>query len=77
MSTSLDSASSPGGLLDLVRPDLRGFGGYKTARTESVRGDVWLNANEAAWANVADADDAARRYPEPQPAALRQSLAAL
>lgn len=61
----------------LAREDLRGFGGYRSARSEAVRGDVWLNANEAAWANPADIDDSTRRYPEPQPAALRAALAAL
>lgn len=57
------------------RADLQGFGGYRSARTESVQGDVWLNANEAAWANPADEEDLARRYPEPQPAALRAAMA--
>ena len=61
----------------LARADLRGFGGYRSARSEAVRGDVWLNANEAAWANPADIEDLARRYPEPQPPALRSALASL
>ncbi len=65
------------GVIDLVRPDLRGFAGYKSARSESLRGDVWLNANESAWANPADASASSRRYPEPQPQALRDALAAL
>lgn len=64
-------------LLDLVRPDLRGFGGYKSARSESSRGEVWLNANESAWANPADATASSRRYPDPQPLALRAALASL
>lgn len=64
-------------VLDLVRDDLRGFTGYKSARTEALRGDVWLNANESAWANPADADARCRRYPDPQPAALRELLSAL
>ena len=64
-------------VLDLVRDDLRGFGGYKSARTEALRGDVWLNANESAWGNPADPDAACRRYPDPQPAALRAALADL
>lgn len=63
------------GLLSLVRPDLRDFGGYKSARSEALRGDVWLNANESAWANPADGDGRSRRYPEPQPPALRTRLA--
>ena len=70
MNGSASNAPSAG-VLELVRPDLRGFGGYKSARTEALRGDVWLNANESAWANPADADAVCRRYPEPQPAALR------
>ncbi len=61
----------------LARADLRGFGGYRSARKEEVFGEVWLNANEAAWPNPADAGDGVRRYPEPQPQALREALAAL
>ncbi len=76
MNGSASNAPSAG-VLELVRPDLRGFGGYKSARTEALRGDVWLNANESAWANPADADAVCRRYPEPQPAALRAALAEL
>jgi histidinol-phosphate aminotransferase len=64
-------------LLQLVREDLRGFAGYKSARTEALQGDVWLNANESAWANPADANASSRRYPDPQPAALRTALAYL
>ncbi len=62
-------------VLPLVRPDLRDFAGYKSARSEALRGDVWLNANESAWANPADVDGASRRYPDPQPPALRARLA--
>ena len=42
-------------LLALVREDLRGFAGYSSARSEKLQGDVWLNANESAWPNPADA----------------------
>ena len=66
-----------GGLLDLVREDLRGFGGYSSARSHALQGEVWLNANESPWSNPADASGGSRRYPEPQPAALREALAAL
>lgn len=66
--------SSPRGL---VRADLRDFTGYSSARTSRLEGEVWLNANEAPWANPADADADVRRYPDPQPAALRARLAAL
>ena len=63
--------------LQLARPDLRGFAGYRSARSEALRGEVWLNANEAAWANPVDRDGQARRYPEPQPRELRVALAGL
>lgn len=64
-------------VLDLVRPDLRAFGGYASARREKATGHVWLNANESPWASVADPGQSLNRYPEPQPAALRARLAAL
>ena len=64
-------------VLDLVREDLRSFAGYKSARTEALQGDIWLNANESAWANPADTTASSRRYPDPQPVALRDTLAAL
>jgi histidinol-phosphate aminotransferase len=62
-------------VLELIREDLRGFAGYKSARSEALRGDVWLNANESAWANPADTQSSCRRYPDPQPQALRGRLA--
>lgn len=61
----------------LLREDLRGFGGYKSARSETATGAVWLNANEAAWPNASDPDARLRRYPQPQPEALCAQLAAL
>lgn len=64
-------------VLDLVREDLRDFGGYSSARSAKLQGDVWLNANESAWANPGDADASCRRYPDPQPQALRERLASL
>ena len=64
-------------VLELVREDLRDFSGYKSARTETLQGDVWLNANESAWANPADTNATSRRYPDPQPTALRSALAEL
>jgi len=66
--------SSP---LALVREDLRDFGGYRSARSDRLQGDVWLNANESPWPNVADDDGSLRRYPDPQPQALRDALADL
>ena len=67
----------PGTAELLLREDLRGFGGYRSARSERSRGEVWLNANESPSPSPADADGALRRYPEPQPHALREGLAAL
>jgi len=64
-------------VLSLLRPDLRAFAGYSSARSSALQGDVWLNANESAWANPADVDGSSRRYPDPQPAALVQALADL
>lgn len=60
----------------LVREDLLEFAGYRSARSEKIDGDIWLNANEAARDNAADPTGTLRRYPEPQPARLRQLLAA-
>src|SRR5690606_33785498 len=64
-------------VLDLVRPDLRAFAGYTSARKTGVSGNIWLNANESPWPNPGDAGARCNRYPEPQPAPLRQALAAL
>lgn len=64
-------------VLALVREDLRDFAGYSSARSSRLQGEVWLNANESAWANPADADATCRRYPDPQPEALRAALADL
>ncbi|MEN5061503.1 histidinol-phosphate transaminase [Luteimonas sp. TWI1416] len=64
-------------VLDLVRDDLRAFSGYASARTQALQGEIWLNANEAPWANPGDADGQCRRYPAPQPPALQARLAAL
>lgn len=61
----------------LLREDLRDFGGYRSARSETLSGSIWLNANESAWANGSDADGRLRRYPPPQPAALCARLAEL
>lgn len=65
-------------VLDLLRPDLRDFAGYSSARRSgTMPAQVWLNANENPWPNPADPDAHCRRYPEPQPQALRAALAAL
>lgn len=71
---ALTIASSP---LSLVREDLRDFAGYQSARSQRLQGSVWLNANESPWRNDADGDGSLRRYPDPQPQALREALAGL
>lgn len=63
--------------LDLLRPDLRDFAGYVSARSFKGAGKVWLNANESPWASPADPGLALNRYPEPQPAALGARMAEL
>ena len=67
------------GILDLIRPDLRDFAGYGSARRQldlaMAAADLWLNANESPYKSPADPEGAQRRYPEPQPAALREALA--
>lgn len=50
-------------VLALVRPDLQAFAGYSSARSAAVQGEVWLNANESAWANPADAAGSSRAIP--------------
>jgi histidinol-phosphate aminotransferase len=61
----------------LLREDLRDFTGYRSARSEAVSGETWLNANESPWPNPADDGGRLRRYPAPQPEALRAALAEL
>lgn len=76
MSAMLDPIPATGPLA-LLREDLRDFAGYRSARSDQLQGRIWLNANESPWANPADRDGALRRYPDPQPQALREALAAL
>jgi histidinol-phosphate aminotransferase len=63
-------------VLDLLRPDLRDFAGYSSARLEASGGEVLLNANESPWPVPGDALGL-NRYPAPQPAELVERLAAL
>lgn len=62
---------------NLLRPDLRAFTGYRSARCEGHTGDAWLDANEGAQANLVDRGGYLRRYPQPQPQRLRGALATL
>ncbi|MDI1252952.1 histidinol-phosphate transaminase [Thermomonas sp.] len=61
----------------LLRSDLRDFGGYRSARSDKLDGDIWLNANESPWANPGTPASDLRRYPSPQPQQLRDVLAGL
>jgi histidinol-phosphate aminotransferase len=49
---------------------------YSSARMEASGGKVFLNANESPWTPQGD-DLGCNRYPDPQPAALIDALAAL
>lgn len=63
--------------IDLLRPDLRDFTGYASARRASATGHVWLNANESPLPSPIDGGQGLNRYPDPQPVALRDRLAQL
>lgn len=63
-------------VLELVRDDLRDFGGYSSARKEAKGGRILLNANESPWPAAGDALGL-NRYPDPQPAQLLERLAKL
>ena len=62
-------------ILDLVRPDLRGFSGYLSARKQNSNGAIWLNANESPSQHSFD-NLGLNRYPEPQPKALKTAMSA-
>ena len=64
-------------VLELARPEIRAMQPYSSARMEASGGQVLLNANESAWAPAGDDGLGCTRYPEPQPAALVDTLAAL
>jgi histidinol-phosphate aminotransferase len=58
-------------LIDLIRPDLRHFKPYSSARDEAKNGKIWLNANESPW----DYSGAGfNRYPQKQPAFLLEKI---
>ncbi|AND68222.1 histidinol-phosphate aminotransferase [Dyella thiooxydans] len=64
-------------VLDLARPEIRAMQPYSSARMEASGGQILLNANESAWAPFGEAGVGCNRYPDPQPAALVDALAAL
>ncbi|TBR39103.1 MULTISPECIES: histidinol-phosphate transaminase [Dyella] len=64
-------------VLDLARPDIRALQPYSSARMEASGGEIFLNANESAWSPEGAEGNGCNRYPEPQPRALIERLAAL
>ncbi|HVV68426.1 MAG TPA: histidinol-phosphate transaminase [Gammaproteobacteria bacterium] len=62
-------------LAHLIRPDLREFTAYSSARDEAKKGEIWLNANESPWENEHFAEQKINRYPEKQPQKLINALA--
>jgi len=67
-------------VLDLIRPDLKGFGGYSSAATESASTPaIKIDANESPWPPFGTIGEMcnAHRYAEPQPLALRQRMGEL
>ncbi|WP_266158917.1 histidinol-phosphate transaminase [Dyella silvatica] len=64
-------------VLDLARAEIRAMQPYSSARMEASGGQIFLNANESAWAPTGEAGHGCNRYPEPQPAALVKMLAEL
>lgn len=62
-----------------IRPDLREFTPYQSARREASGGQILLNANESPYQDFENDFSSARlslnRYPDPQPQGLRQRLA--
>jgi len=63
-------------VLDLARRELLALKAYSSARMESARLPIMLNANESAWPLIDNGLDL-HRYPDPQPNALLVKLAAL
>jgi len=64
-------------VLELARADIRALVPYSSARMEAVGGELLLNANESAWPPFGDEGLGCHRYPDPQPVALLEKLAAL
>ncbi len=60
-----------------ARPEIQALKPYSSARMEASTGQVFLNANESPWPSAADSVGELNRYPDPQPAKLRDALAGL
>ena len=64
-------------IVAIARAEIRALKPYSSARMEARGGAVMLNANEAPLPARTPGSVALNRYPDPQPAALLASLAAL
>lgn len=64
-------------VLQLARAEIRALVPYSSARMEAAADGLLLNANESAWPAFGDAQGDCQRYPDPQPRALIDRLAAL
>jgi histidinol-phosphate aminotransferase len=59
-----------------MRPDLRSFKPYTSARSESIQGSIYLDANELSSGSVIQNDELSlNRYPDPFQSELRSDLA--
>lgn len=56
-------------IIKLARPEVLAMKAYSSARSETMSGEIWLDANENPWNNTQY-----NRYPEPQPAKLVSAL---
>ena len=61
----------------LARPEIRALKPYASARALADAAGILLNANESPWPPAGDEGLALNRYPDPQPAELKQRLADL
>jgi len=61
-------------LINLARPEIINMQAYRSARSEQMQGDIWMDANENPWDVT---NEQYNRYPEPQPNILVQRLSTL
>lgn len=64
-------------ITNLIRPDLREFDAYSSARDEANQGKIWLNANESPYPFEVQDGLIVNRYPEKQPRKLIEQLATI
>lgn len=63
-------------ITNIIRPDLRQFRSYRSARDEASHGEIWLNANESPFTSL-NTTATLNRYPTKQPAVLVDKLSYL